>query len=205
MTSPIEHFSLVKFSWMEGSSLSCLVPFDVFRVIMTLVTILFPEAKSSLSSVFNYVISPSHTSLVSFIFIPIDLRKFYISTSVFFTYEENTSDATIGQKGTFGPSYWATARAMAVFPVPGGPASSKALPAIFFDLMRSTTTPAAYLAKTCPTMPWEISLAYPSSLSPSPLMWVWVEILWALVVDLTYSICVWTELPWVGWPCAVKI
>jgi type II restriction/modification system DNA methylase subunit YeeA len=90
---------------MEGSSLSCLVPFDVLRVIMTLVTILLPEAKSSLSYVFSSVISPSHTSLVSFIFIPIDLLKFYINTSVFFTSEENTSEATIGQNGTLGPNY----------------------------------------------------------------------------------------------------
>ena len=42
---------------------------------------------------------------------------------------------------------------MAVFPVPGGPAKSKALPAIFLDLIKSTATPAAYLARTCPTMP----------------------------------------------------
>ena len=90
---------------------------------------------------------------------PIDLLKFYISTYVFFTSEENTSEATIGQNGTFGPNYWATASAIAVFPVPGGPARSKALPAIFLDLMRSTTTPAAYLATACPTIPCEISLA----------------------------------------------
>jgi hypothetical protein len=138
---------------MEGSSLSCLVPFDVLRVIITLVTIFLPEAKSSLSYVFNSVISPSQTYLVSFIFIPIDLRKFSISTSVFFTSEENTSEATIGQKGTLGPNYCATARAIAVLPVPGGPAKSNARPAIFFDFMRSTTTPAASRAKACPTIP----------------------------------------------------
>ena len=32
-------------------------------------------------------------------------------------------------------------------PVPGGPANSTALPAIFFDLIISTTTPAAYIEK----------------------------------------------------------
>ena len=112
---------------------------------MTLVTILFPVAKSSLSSVFNSEIYPSQTSLVSLIFRPIDLLKFSIKTYVFLTSEENTSEATIGQKGTLGPSYWAIAKAIAVFPVPGGPAKRRALPAIFFDLMRSTATPAAYI------------------------------------------------------------
>jgi len=171
---------------MEGSSLSCLVPLEVLRVMITLVTILFPEARSSLSSVFSSVISPSQTSLVYLILIPIDLLKCSIRTSVFLTSEENTSEATIGQNGTLGPNYWAMARAMAVFPVPGGPARSKALPAIFLDLMRSTTTPAASLASACPTMPCAISFAYPSSLSPSPLIWVCVEMRWALVVERTY-------------------
>lgn len=148
MTSPIEHFSLVRFSWIDGSSLSCLVPFEVFKVIITLVTILLPDVKSSRSSVFNYVISPSQTYFVYLILRPIDLLKCSIKTSVFLTSDEKTSDATIGQKGTLGPSSWAIARAMAVFPVPGGPAKRRALPAIFFDLMRSTATPAAYLART---------------------------------------------------------
>jgi hypothetical protein len=114
---------------------------------------LFPEVKSSLYYVFSSVIYPSQTYFVSFIFKPIDLRKCYIRTSVFFTSEENTSDATMGQNGTFGPNYCAIANAMAVFPVPGGPAKSKALPAIFFDFIKSTATPAAYLANTCPTIP----------------------------------------------------
>lgn len=81
------------------------MPFDVFKVIITLVTILFPEAKSSLSYVLSSVISPSQTSFVYLILIPIDRLKFYINTSVFFTSEENTSEATIGQKGTLGPNY----------------------------------------------------------------------------------------------------
>lgn len=141
---------------MEGSNLSCFVPLDVFKVIMTLVTILFPEDKSSRSSVLSYVTYPSHTYFVYLIFIPIERLKFYINTSVFLTYDEKTSDATIGQKGTLGPNYWDKAIAIAVLPVPGGPASNRALPAIFFDLMRSTATPAASRAKTCPTIPWEI-------------------------------------------------
>lgn len=138
---------------MEGSSLSCLVPLEVLSVMITEVTILFPEVRSSLYYVFIQVIQPYQTYFVYFIFKPIDLRKFYIKTYVFFTYEENTYEATIGQNGTFGPSYWAIANAIAVFPVPGGPANSKALPAIFFDLIKSTATPAAYLARTCPTIP----------------------------------------------------
>jgi len=124
---------------------------------ITLVTILLPDVKSSLYYVFNYVISPYHTYFVYLIFNPIDLRKFYIKTSVFLTYDENTYEATIGQKGTFGPSSWAIARAIAVLPVPGGPAKRRALPAIFLDLIRSTAIPAAYLASTCPTIPWAIS------------------------------------------------
>lgn len=84
--------------------MSCLVPLDVFKVIITLVTILFPDDKSSLYSVFSYVTSPYHTYLVYFIFIPIERLKFYIKTSVFFTYDEKTYEATMGQKGTFGPN-----------------------------------------------------------------------------------------------------
>ncbi len=49
----------------------------------------------------------------------------------------------IGQKGTFVPSSCETAIAKAVLPVPGPPASRTARPDIFFDLIRSTTTPHA--------------------------------------------------------------
>lgn len=129
------------------------MPFDVFKVMITLVTILFPEAKSSLSSVLSSLIYPYQTSFVSFILIPIALLKFYMRTSVFLTSEENTSEATIGQKGTFGPNYCAIASAIAVFPVPGGPAKSNARPAIFLDLIKSTTTPAASRPITWPTIP----------------------------------------------------
>lgn len=110
---------------------------------MTLVTILFPEVRSSLSSVLSSDISPSQTYFVYFILRPIALLKFYIKTSVFFTSEEKTYDPTIGQNGTLGPSYWASANAMAVLPVPGGPAKSNARPAIFLALIKSTATPAA--------------------------------------------------------------
>jgi hypothetical protein len=41
---------------MEGSSLSCLVPLEVFNVIITDVTILFPDVRSSLYYVFISVI-----------------------------------------------------------------------------------------------------------------------------------------------------
>lgn len=44
---------------------------------------------------------------------------------------------------TLFPSSCAIARAMAVLPVPGGPASSRARPAIFLLLIISTTIPAA--------------------------------------------------------------
>lgn len=68
-------------------------------------------------------------------------------TSVFLTSEENTSEPTIGQNGTLGPNYWAIAKAIAVLPVPGGPANNNALPAIFFALIKSTATPAALIFK----------------------------------------------------------
>lgn len=42
------------------------------------------------------------------------------------------------------PNSWEIARAMAVFPVPGGPARRHARPAIFLLLIMSTTIPAAY-------------------------------------------------------------
>jgi hypothetical protein len=45
------------------------------------------------------------------------------------------------------------AKAMAVLPVPGGPANSKALPAIFFSLIISTIIPHPSLAAYYPTKP----------------------------------------------------
>ena len=59
---------------------------------------------------------------------------------------------------------------MAVFPVPGGPANNKALPAIFFYLMSSTIIPAPSLAFSYPTKPLPISKADPSFINPNPLM-----------------------------------
>jgi hypothetical protein len=132
------------------------VPLEVFNVIITLVTILLPEDKSSFYSVFNYAIYPYHTYFVYFIFKPIERLKFYINTYVFFTSELNTYEPTIGQNGTFGPSSCAIANAIAVLPVPGGPANNKARPAIFLALIRSTATPAASLARVCPTIPCAI-------------------------------------------------
>lgn len=44
---------------------------------------------------------------------------------------------------TLFPNSCAMANAIAVFPVPGGPASNRARPAIFFVLIKSKTIPAA--------------------------------------------------------------
>jgi hypothetical protein len=74
---------------------------------------------------------------------PIALRKFSINASVFLTSVEKISLPTIGQNGTLVPSSCDTASARAVLPVPGPPARSTALPDIFLDFMRSTTTPHA--------------------------------------------------------------
>lgn len=164
---------------------------------------------ASISSAFNSITSPSYTSLVSLIRSPMDLRKFSISTSVFFTSLEYTSLATRGVKGTCSilrriphrracklvlgfafmtffpycvvgvrfaafcftlvPSSCAIPRAKAVFPVPGAPASSSALPAIFFCRMRSTTSPHASLAVCCPTNPLPKDVAVPSSCAFRPV------------------------------------
>jgi len=80
--------------------------------------------------------------------VPIALLKFSISASVFLTSVEYISLPTIGQNGTLVPSSCDTASANAVFPVPGPPANSTALPDIFFALIRSTTTPHACI-ETC--------------------------------------------------------
>lgn len=50
----------------------------------------------------------------------------------------------MGQNGTLDPSSCDTAKARAVFPVPGAPTSRSARPENLRDLMRSTTTPHAY-------------------------------------------------------------
>lgn len=78
---------------------------------------------------------------------PMALLKFSMSASVFLTSAENTSLPTMGQNGTFVPSSCDIANAKAVLPVPGPPASKTARPAIFFALIRSTTTPQACMAE----------------------------------------------------------
>ena len=140
---------------------------------------------SSVSSGVISVTSPSQTSLFSFILKPIARRKFSIKISVFFTSDEYTSEPTIKQKGTFGPSSWETPRAIAVFPVPGGPAKSKAFPAIFFDFINSTTIPQAWRASIWPTRPQAISIGFPSLSKPRPFMCECELIRCVFVVDLT--------------------
>ena len=53
-----------------------------------------------------------------------------MSASVFDISKENTSDADMVVKGVEGPSCWARAMAIAVFPVPGLPARRMARPPI---------------------------------------------------------------------------
>ena len=159
------------FSYTEGSSLSCFEPLVVLREMTTpSTTFPYPPDGSSFSSGVISVTSPSQTSFVSLILIPIALQKFSISTSVFFTSLENTSEPIIGQNGTCGPNSYAMARAIAVLPVPGAPAKSRAFPAIFLLLIISTTIPAASRAFYYPQSPCEISFAEKSSLRPSPLI-----------------------------------
>jgi hypothetical protein len=80
------------------------------------------------------------------------------------------------------------AKAKAVFPVPGGPANNIALPAIFLNLIKSTTIPDASLAISYPTIPADTSIEVHSSVKPRPLICECVAILYVLVVDLTSSI-----------------
>ena len=98
------------------------------------------------------------------------LRKFSIKTSVFLISDEYTSLPTMGQNGTFKPSSCDRANATAVFPVPGAPANKIARPAIFFDLTKSTITPAASRADSCPTKPAPVCSEVPSVFRPNPFI-----------------------------------
>ena len=55
-------------------------------------------------------------------------RKCSMSTAVFLTSDEYTSEPTMGQKGTLLPSSCATPSASAVFPLPGAPAHGTRAP-----------------------------------------------------------------------------
>ena len=79
--------------------------------------------------------------------------------------------------------------AKAVLPVPGAPAKSNALPAIFLDRIKSTMSPHASRALSWPTRPEPMGAAAPVAGSrPRPLMWVWAETRTVLLVDWTSSI-----------------
>ena len=67
--------------------------------------------------------------------------------------DEDANEDTWHSVITLLPSSCDIPRAKAVLPVPGGPASKRALPAIFFCLIMSTTRPAASLASSWPTNP----------------------------------------------------
>lgn len=66
-----------------------------------------------------------------------------VSASVFDISKENISDPAIIAKGVSSPKAFAIPIAIAVFPVPGWPASRTALPAIFPSLIICRITPAA--------------------------------------------------------------
>ena len=156
---------------MTGSNFNYYEDLVVFNDIITEETILSnPPFGSSTSSGLNSITSPSHTSFVSFIHNPMALLKFSYKISVFLTSDEYTSLPTIGQNGTFEPNSYAIANAIAVFPVPGGPANNNALPAIFFYLINSTIIPAPSLAFSYPTNPPPNSFAVPSYLRPRPFI-----------------------------------
>jgi len=72
--------------------------------------------------------------------------------------------------------------AMAVFPVPGGPAIKTARPAIFPSLIICNTIPADFRALSWPTMPCEEKRGCKESSRPIPRMWEWLPIL-STVID----------------------
>ncbi len=76
-------------------------------------------------------------------------------------------------KGTLVPSSLEMATAIAVFPVPGGPAKITVLPLSFPSLIIWITRPAASLALSWPTMPSLTLTAFRFLCRPRPLMWVW--------------------------------
>ncbi len=59
-----------------------------------------------------------------------DLRKAWVRASVFDISKEKISLAAMMVNGVASPRVWAMASAIAVFPVPGGPARRMARPAI---------------------------------------------------------------------------
>lgn len=87
-------------------------------------------------------------------------------------------------KGTFAPNSRDTATAMAVFPVPGGPARIMHFPLSFPSFIILTTRPAASLAFSCPTIPSLILTAFRVSSRPKPLICVCAPILSNLVVGV---------------------
>lgn len=74
--------------------------------------------------------------------------------------------------GTLAPSSRDMATAMAVFPVPGGPAMIMDFPLSLPSFIIFTTNPAASRAFSCPTMPSFTLIACRFSSNPKPLMCV---------------------------------
>lgn len=115
-----------------------------------------------------------------------------------FTFKKKT--CWFGKKGKRRDGAWNRVDGLfgwlTVLPVPGAPAKRRALPAIFFDLMSSTTMLAASRARSCPTRPAATGIAVPSSATPKPLICVWEAIRWVLVVERTSSIFILDRRRW---------
>lgn len=149
-----------------------------------------------LRSICTSTTSPSIISVSSLILTPILRRNACVRASVFDMDKENTSEAAIIVKGTSFPSVWAmpakkrhlscqlfhsrfadrvpkddkTAipRAIAVFPVEGGPANNIARPAILPSCTIFRIIPAALRAFACPTIPCEFARGSSRSSKPKP-------------------------------------
>jgi hypothetical protein len=90
-------------------------------------------------------------------------------------------------KGVSSPKALARAMAIAVLPVPGWPASSIALPAIFPSLIMLRMIPAALRGFFWPTRPWATWRGSKDSSIPRPLMWEWALIRSILVTSFISS------------------
>jgi len=98
--------------------------------------------------------------------------------------------------GTFAPSSRETATAIAVLPVPGGPARIMHLPLSLPSFIILTISPAASRAFSCPTMPPFILIALRFSSNPNPLMWVCEPIRSNLVFGVVGSSFIGAAMVW---------
>ena len=127
ITSPAVTFSLSRLSiifWPRSYTVSISVVFSVSFPVLGAT----PEVAGRSISISTT--SPSIISVSSLIRTPIALRNACVSASVLLISMEKISEPAIIANGVSSPRAFAMPMAMAVFPVPGWPASNTARPAI---------------------------------------------------------------------------